>query len=265
MASIGGSISIHIRNVDEKPQLPTSLDFGRRIRSDGLRGFTLVELLVSIAVIALLTALLIPATGKVREGANRIKCAANLKQIGVAMFSFAAEKDGYLPGAVTWDREIAPYLGYTGVVTPINLADQVPVLKCPADNVERTTGRVRSYKPNTISNADANMGVLAWASSAKKDSRRVHELPHPSVTILVTETFSADNVQFDKNNAILGAPGWISKLSKVPAFPDGRFYHGPGQNYLFCDGHVELVIPLEGLLVVLPNWDGGRWRALPKP
>ncbi len=249
------------------PQSPASAShsrFGSRLRSGNSRAFTLVELLVSIAIVGVLTALLIPASGKVMEGANRIKCASNLKQIGVAMFSYAAEKDGILPGAVTWDRELAPYLGYTGVVTPINLADQVPVLKCPEDNLERTTGKLRSYKPNSISNTDANMGVLGWASSAKKESRKVQELPHPSVTILITETFSADNVQFDKNNSILGAPAWLTKMSKVPAFPDGSFYHGKGQNYLFCDGHVELLIPLEGLLVQLPNWDGGKWRALPK-
>jgi prepilin-type processing-associated H-X9-DG protein len=179
------------------------------------------------------------------------------------MFTYAAEKDGFLPGATTWDREIAPYLGYTGVVNT-TLADQIPVLKCPSDNVVRTSGKVRSYKPNTISNTDANMGVLAWTSSAKKESRRIHELPYPSLTILVTETFSADNVQFEKANSILGAPGWLTKISKVPAFPDGSFYHGPGQNYLFCDGHVELLIPLDGLKAVLPDWDGGRWRALPK-
>lgn len=61
------------------------------------RGVTFIECLVVIVIIGVLGIILIPTIASVRESTNRSVCAANLKQIGAAVISFASENNGKLP------------------------------------------------------------------------------------------------------------------------------------------------------------------------
>jgi prepilin-type N-terminal cleavage/methylation domain-containing protein len=78
-------------------------------------GFTLVELLVVLAVIALLAGLLLPAVERAREAGYRISCANNLKQIAMAMHLYHHDYEVLPPsrlpgGGATWAVLILPYM-----------------------------------------------------------------------------------------------------------------------------------------------------------
>jgi len=106
------------------------------------RGFTLIELLVVIAIIAILMALLLPAIQKVREAANKMWCASNLKQIGIATHNYAGDYEGGLPPGY-----LGPYQNNVGLNPAQN--QQVGVLFLLLPYVEGDNLFKQFVNPNT--------------------------------------------------------------------------------------------------------------------
>lgn len=66
------------------------------------RGFTLVELLVVIGIIALLLSIVLPTIGRARDAGTRVLCGNNLRQLAVAVRNYSMDNDGFIPFANDW-------------------------------------------------------------------------------------------------------------------------------------------------------------------
>ena len=108
----------------------------RMRRQPGVRrAFTLIGLLVVAAIIAVLIAILAPSLGRARQQAYQIKCAANLKSIGLGIFYYVDDQHGFLPilggdHSAFWVPQLLPYVP----IKRSKLDTRSGLLTCPADD-----------------------------------------------------------------------------------------------------------------------------------
>lgn len=219
------------------------------------RGFTVVELIVVVGVIALLLTLVLSVTSLVRERSRSVQCLSNLRQIGVAFSEYGVQHRGFTPrggyyagqpGAVAtmWLEALPPYLGVPDDWDWPDLK-RLPVLHCPAF---LTADVPSSYAVNSFDMTSAPN----WQEKGETQLSRVRM--SSSVVLLVDTTDSYgksdaglslyDDVYFEHMHTIF----------KPRHLEDAEFAridlrrHGKAGNALFFDFHAE-TIPSGGLPV----------------
>jgi prepilin-type N-terminal cleavage/methylation domain-containing protein/prepilin-type processing-associated H-X9-DG protein len=224
----------------------TIISAGRSITNSSRKGFTLVELLVVIGIIAVLVAFLLPALRRARETANLAACLSNLRQIGTASHSFANDHRGYFQFAGTVHngqnhggdltpsglrdanmRKYAygrdPYSGtYRPLAYPAAIAPYLGVKDLPVDDYWNLYARLDD--PN---------GVRRYFTCPSASE------PHNRGRIAASGTFAVKDIYSDYafNEGFLGYPN-INRICPLGQVVKAR---RPSELMLMADGHNGLL------------------------
>ena len=130
---------------------------GRKIKS---LAFTILELMVVVAIITVLAALLVPALSSAKENANKAKCLSNLRQVGIAIEFYKDDNDQYYPIAPAKNSGGWAYFNknvFMDIIASNYFKSNYGVFRCPANNnnlqeiITRTnaTGARMDYEMNS--------------------------------------------------------------------------------------------------------------------
>jgi len=218
-----------LRMILPDPQLRSPSDATPRCP----RAFSLVELLVVIGIIVLLATILMPALRHARESALRVKCAAQLQQIGQALLHYANDNKGCLPafsGWHTWpaglpDDSQGP--AWTIELMPYLADPDSPLYHCPSFPVP-----CRNYLLSSL-----------WASLNDQHAVRLSAITLTSRFILSGDVtaLSVYPRPYGTGNYTSMDSDLSDEATDLLAFPeDGGFLmHRGGNNVLFEDLHVD--------------------------
>lgn len=217
-------------------------------------GFTLIEMLVVMAILAVLVTILSPTFSGGLEAAESVTCKSNLKQQGVAMKLFATDHDGRLPYhrdmelsqsgyGMNWADHVADYVGYDVLECPSRTEWEDPFdpeAKIPI-NLIRSDG---TPDPWEIAHRMPYGYNAYWLGLG---SHRPGLESHPSGRnyTLLADCREASKVLMLADSRLATFHGWSSTLwfpkRNTVHFEGIGSPHGNGQmgNVVFVDGHVE--------------------------
>ncbi len=213
-----------------------------------VRAFTIVELLVVVAMLAILAAIIFPLLSRVRETARRAQCTANLRQLGEAFSLYANDWYGYWPspGGLVGDRSYWSQSGPGGLYPYVRQRGLNSVWCCPLLSDWRGKYPARSYSMNSYlrTPADAEyptcIGLLRGINICRiRETHRTILLFEgvPRSGKYVDAAYSEDQVFYIYRCANwTWVRGYYSKTRYT--IEPGKPWHGRVNNYLYCDGHV---------------------------